>query len=56
MNFMDYFIIGWLILGAVINVALVDKPRERITPGVAALGVIITAILIACFIAAHYWA
>ena len=54
MNFMDWFVVGYLCLGAFLNVCLVGKRREAITPGVAALSLIITAVLVAAFVASHY--
>lgn len=53
MNFMDWFIVGWLALGSVITVSRIGKTNKPTTPQVAAVALVVNAVLITVFIASH---
>lgn len=47
MNWFDWTIAGYLILGALLTVALIGKPRKPIDPATAVLTIAINGALIA---------
>ena len=47
MNWYLWFLVAWFLLGAVMVVANVGKPRKPTTPDIAAIIVVIDALLIA---------
>jgi hypothetical protein len=46
-NWYLWFLVAWFLLGAVLVVANVGKPRKATTPDIAAIIVVIDALLIA---------
>ena len=53
MNWSDWVLVGWLLLGAVSVVSVVGKPRKPLAPEVAAWVVIFNAALIAMILFTH---
>jgi len=47
MSWLDWTIIAILGLSAITNVAIVGKARKPVTPGIAAINVLLTGLLIA---------
>jgi hypothetical protein len=53
MIWFDWFLVGWLLFGAVAGIAQVGKPRKPMTAGTQAIASVITLAIIAGLLWSH---
>lgn len=53
MTWIDYVLIGWIALGALLTVGQIGKPRKPTTPDIAVSVPVIDAAIIAAMLWAH---